>query len=71
MHDLKTKRKNGILVLISGIVLLGIAIYLLITEFQNENSSWYAWLGLLFIADLLIIAGIRQLKKYPKDGTKE
>ncbi|MCW8980602.1 MULTISPECIES: hypothetical protein [Altibacter] len=64
--DKPTARRNAYLMLITGLILLGIGIYFIVTEFQAQAPDWYYWLGLIVVGDLFLIAGVRQLKRTEK-----
>lgn len=67
MLDKRTKRRNAFLMLITGFIMLVLGIAMLVIDVKNMAPNWYYWIGLILIADIFIIAGVRQLKKYPSE----
>ncbi|MGB0788042.1 MAG: hypothetical protein ACPGQR_00750 [Marinirhabdus sp.] len=61
-----TRRRNGILLLATGSIMLILAIYSLVTGFEQGSTTWYYWFLLVLVGDILIISGVRQLKARPK-----
>jgi len=67
MFNRKLTRVNATIVMITGFVMLLLGIYFVVTEYMAATVNWYYWFGLIVLASLFIISGIRQLKKFPEN----
>lgn len=63
MLDQSVKQRNALIIFLFGLLFLILGIYLVVRNFQQQEDTWYYWIGLILVGDILIILGIRMLKK--------
>lgn len=63
MLDQSVKQRNALIIFLFGLLFLILGIYLLVRNFLQQEDTWYYWIGLILVGDILIILGIRMLKK--------
>lgn len=62
MLDQSVKQRNALIIFLFGLLFLILGIYV-VRNFQQQEDTWYYWIGLILVGDILLILGIRMLKK--------